>query len=127
MSASADETGIRPSSFQTGLSAEQQAARFLEAQGFAICARRFRSGAGEIDIVARRADLLIFVEVKARARLDDAAYAVGQRQQRRIARAAAIWLASNPEDAALDMRFDCILIAPGDPPCHIPAAFDAID
>ncbi len=100
------------SAFKLGLSAESRAAALLLAKGFRIAARRWRCPAGEIDIVARRGKLLIFVEVKARARLDDAAYSVTDRQQRRIAAAASAWLAANPDDAMSDMRFDAILVAP---------------
>ena len=80
---------------------------------------------GEIDIVARRRHLLVFVEVKARAQLDDAAWAVADRQQARIAAAAEIWLAGHPDDSIHDIRFDAMLVAPGRIPRHIPAAFDA--
>ncbi len=94
------------------------------AKGFRIAARRWRSPAGEIDLIARRGNLLVFVEVKARERLDDAAYSVTERQQRRIAAAAASWLAENPDDASRDIRFDALLIAPGRWPRHITAAFE---
>ena len=50
--------------FRTGISAESRAAALLIAKGFRIVARRFKSPVGEIDIVARRRSLLIFVEVK---------------------------------------------------------------
>jgi len=115
----------RLEAFNFGLTAEDRAAEHLSAQGFAITARRWRCPAGEIDIVAHRGDLLIFVEVKARARLDDAAYSVSQRQKRRIAAAAAGWLAANPGDAMRDMRFDAILLTPNAPPEHIEGAFEA--
>jgi putative endonuclease len=49
--------------FKLGLSAESRAAAFLIAKGYRIAARRWRCPAGEIDIVARRGSLLIFVEV----------------------------------------------------------------
>ncbi len=75
--------------------------------------------------MARRGNLLIFVEVKARASFDDAAYSVTPRQQRRIAAAAAIWLADHDGDAQCDMRFDAILVAPRRWPRHIEAAFEA--
>ena len=80
----------RQIAFKLGLSAESRAAALLLAKGFRIAARRWRCPAGEIDIVARRGKLLIFVEVKARARLDDAAYSVTERQQRRVAAAASV-------------------------------------
>jgi putative endonuclease len=110
--------------FRTGISAESRAAAFLIAKGFRILARRWKSPAGEIDIVARRRALLVFVEVKARATLDEAAESLVGRQQRRIAAAAEAWLAVHGSDGFRDMRFDAILVAPGKMPRHIPAAFE---
>ena len=115
----------RVAAFRTGLSAESRAAAFLMAKGYRILAKRFRTPHGEIDIVARRRGTLVFVEVKARERLDDAAEAVIVRQQRRIIAAAEAWLASHPDDASCNMRFDVMLVAPKSLPRHIVAAFDA--
>jgi putative endonuclease len=115
----------RVAAFQTGLSAESRAAAFLMAKGYRILARRFRTPHGEIDIVARKRHLLAFVEVKARASLDEAAYAVTPRQQARIIAAAQGWLVAHPEHADFDMRFDAMLIAPRRLPRHLLAAFDA--
>jgi putative endonuclease len=115
----------RQVAFAFGLSAESRAAAFLIAKGYRIVARRWRSPVGEIDIVARRRKTLVFVEVKARERLDDAAEAVIVRQQRRIIAAAEAWLASHPDDINSDMRFDVVLVAPKSIPRHIMAAFDA--
>ena len=129
--ARADKPGVKAASparveaFRTGISAETRAAAFLIAKGYRILARRFRTPHGEIDIVARRRNLLTFVEVKARASLDDAAYAVTPRQQARIIAAAQIWLMAHPEHAEYDLRFDAMLIAPRRLPHHIVAAFDA--
>jgi putative endonuclease len=95
------------------------------AKGYRILARRFRTPHGEIDIVARKGDLLAFVEVKARASLDDAAYAVTPRQQQRIIDAAQGWLMVHPEHAEFELRFDVILVAPKSLPRHLKAAFDA--
>jgi putative endonuclease len=114
----------RQVAFRLGISAESRAAAFLIAKGFRILARRWRSPVGEIDIVARRRALLIFVEVKARASLDEAAEAVTERQKRRIAGAAEAWLALRPDDSIQDIRFDAMLVAPGRVPRHIPSAFD---
>jgi putative endonuclease len=115
----------RVAAFQTGLSAESRAAAYLMAKGYRILARRFRTPHGEIDIVARRRQLLAFVEVKARRSLNDAAYAVTPRQQLRIIAAAQGWLMAHPEHAAFELRFDAILIAPRRLPRHLPGAFDA--
>ncbi len=116
----------RVAAFRMGLSAESRAAAFLIAKGYRILARRFRTPVGEIDIVARRRDVLVFVEVKARARLDDAAEAVTDRGKRRIAAAAEAWLAAHPDDVGRIMRFDAMLVAPGKIPQHIEGAFEAM-
>jgi putative endonuclease len=113
----------RRAAFRTGLSAESRAAALLIAKGFRILARRWKSPAGEIDIVARRRHLLVFVEVKARSDVDAAAESVTPRQQRRIAAAAEAWLAMHGDESYRDIRYDAILVAPGKLPRHIPAAF----
>jgi putative endonuclease len=114
----------RLAAFRVGLSAEGRAAAYLVAKGYRIMARRYRSPVGEIDLVARRGRVLVFVEVKARSQLDDAAESLLPRQQRRIAAAAAAWLAEHPADAESYIRFDAVLVAPGRIPRHIPAAFE---
>ena len=126
----ADEPAHTPSperviAFRTGLSAESRAAAWLIARGYRILARRFRSRVGEIDIIVRRRNLVAFIEVKARASLDEAAYAVTPQQQQRIIAAAAAWLVQNPQFERHEMRFDAILVAPGHLPKHLTAAFDA--
>ena len=115
----------RVAAFRVGLSAESRAAALLLAKGYRIVSRRFRTPVGEIDIVARRGNTLIFVEVKARPRLDDAAFAVTDRGKRRIVAAAEAWLAENPDDVSRNIRFDAVLVAPRSLPRHIQAAFDA--
>ena len=115
----------RVAAFRTGISAESRAAAFLMAKGYRILAKRYRTPHGEIDIVARRRNLVAFVEVKARATLDDAAFAVTPRQQQRIINAAQGWLVAHPEHAEFELRFDAMLIAPRSLPRHVLAAFDA--
>ena len=115
----------RQLAFRTGLSAERRAALLLVAKGFRILARRWKSPVGEIDIVARRRGPLVFVEVKARDNLDDAAWSITDRQRARIVAAAEAWLARYPDPGVRDIRFDAMLVAPRRVPRHIPAAFDA--
>ena len=115
----------RVAAFRTGLSAESRAAAWLIAKGYRILAKRFRTPHGEIDLVARRRKLVAFIEVKARASLDEAAYAVTPRQQQRIIAAAQAWLIAHPEHAEFELRFDAMLIAPKSLPRHLLAAFDA--
>jgi putative endonuclease len=115
----------RVAAFRLGLSAESRGALLLVAKAYRIVARRWKTPFGEIDIVARRRNDLVFVEVKARERIDDAAEAVTERGKRRILAAAELWLAHHPGDARCAIRFDVILIAPGKMPRHIANAFDA--
>jgi putative endonuclease len=115
----------RVAAFRLGLSAESRAAMLLIAKGYRIVARRWKTQFGEIDIVARRGRALVFVEVKARPRADDAAEAVTERAKRRIIAAAELWLAHRPDEAQRDIRFDVMLVTPGRIPKHIANAFDA--
>jgi putative endonuclease len=115
----------RVAAFHTGLSAESRAAALLMVKGYRILAKRFRRPHGEIDLVAKRRNLIAFIEVKARASVDEAAYAVTRRQQTRIINAAQAWPAAHPDHAELELRFDAILIAPRHLPRHLLAAFDA--
>ena len=115
----------RVAAFRIGLSAESRAAAYLMAKGYRILAKRFRTPHGEIDLIAKRRNLVAFVEVKARASLDEAAYAVTPRQKARMIDAAQAWLVAHPEHADLDLRFDAMLIAPRHLPRHVIVAFDA--
>jgi putative endonuclease len=115
----------RVAAFRTGLSAESRCAAWLIAKGYRIIARRYRSPAGEIDIIARRRGVTAFIEVKARATLDEAAYSLTPYQQQRIIAAASAWLARNPKYGNDALRFDAMLVAPGRLPRHLTAAFDA--
>lgn len=106
-----------------GRRAETLAALLLRARGYRILARRARTPAGEIDIVARRGGTLVFVEVKARPQLIEAAEAIGPRARARIAAAAEAWQALHPALAGLDARFDAMLISPWRWPVHVVDAF----
>jgi putative endonuclease len=115
----------RVAAFRSGISAESRAAAMLLVKGYRILARRFRTPAGEIDIVCKRRNALVFVEVKTRASYEEAVEAVTDRQRRRIVGAAEYWLQARPQDGEGDVRFDVVIITPGKLPQHIPAAFDA--
>ena len=109
----------RIKAWRRGRWAERRAALFLRLKGFRIIARGYKAPVGEIDIVARRGNLLAFVEVKARATLDGAAEALNQRQRRRIERAAGWFLAARPEMLGCELRYDLMLITPWRMPVHI--------
>jgi len=95
----------------TGRRAEDAAAAALIKDGFSVLARRVRTPAGELDLIAERDGLLVFVEVKARPTLADAAFALGPRQRARLVAAADAWLAANPTHGAAGVRFDVLLVA----------------
>ncbi len=107
--------------------AEAKAAMLLRLKGYRILARRWKSPAGEIDLIARRASAIAFVEVKARSSADDALASVGPHQRRRIVSAARHWLGANPDAADCDCRFDIVLVTPYQWPQHIANAFAADD
>ena len=109
----------RVKAWRRGRWAERRAAFFLRLKGFRILARGYKVPVGEIDIVARRGNLLAFIKVKARSTLDGAAEALNARQRRRIARAADWFLAARPEMLGCELRFDLMLIAPWRIPVHI--------
>ncbi len=92
---------------------------WLRLKGYRILARNYRAPVGEIDIVARRGRTVAMVEVKARATRTAAAEALAPRQQNRIARAAEHFFAARPELAALNMRFDMMLVQPWRLPVHV--------
>jgi len=100
----------------TGLAGEELAAGHMESLGYEIVARRYRARAGEIDLVAHRSGLLVFIEVKTRrqTRFGLPAESVHRLKQARIARAAEQFLqrftgSARPEQQ-LVCRFDVIAV-----------------
>ena len=108
-----------------GRLAELAAVLLLTLKGYRVLARRVRTPVGEIDLIARRGRVLAFVEVKARGAEREAAEAVTPGQRRRIARAAAWWLARRPAFGDHVLRFDAVLVAPRRLPRHVAGAFEA--
>lgn len=115
----------RTAAVARGRVAEGLAMLLLLAKGYRILARRWHGAGAEIDLVARRGDVVVFVEVKARAAMDLAEIALGAAQRRRIAAAAEAYLARHPRQARGHRRYDMILVSPGGWPRHIEGAFDA--
>jgi putative endonuclease len=111
-------------SSEAGDRAEEAAARHLLALGYEILARNFRSRVGEIDIVARDGETVVFVEVRARG---SSAYGlaretVGYAKRRRIIKTAQVFAQSRMLDCPL--RFDVVAFETGLLE-HIPDAFSA--
>jgi putative endonuclease len=105
--------------------AERIAAFWLRCKGYRVLDKRARTAAGEIDLVASRADVLAFVEVKARNDLETAINSVSPRQRHRIIQAASLWRARYPGFAKLQPRYDLIAIRPWSWPVHFRAAWIA--
>ena len=105
--------------YRSGLTAERIAAFWLTLKGYRILGTRVRTPAGEIDLVAVRANRLAFVEVKRRASRQEAEAAVTARQRQRVRGAANLWLARNPRFQDRDICFDLVFLVPRQWPRHI--------
>ena len=116
-------SGAKRRANRFGRRAERIAAVWLMLKGYRIIARQFSVAGGEIDIVARRGDVVAFVEVKARPALDEAATAIGEIKRRRLSAAARVWLTRNPWAMNATLRGDAVCIAPRRFPRHLAAAF----
>lgn len=80
---------------------------------------------GEIDLIAHRFGVTVFVEVKTRGRAETEGEALAAVNQHRIVRAAEFYVSRHPHLAATPLRFDVIFLARGKWPRHIVNAFDA--
>lgn len=108
---------------QRGHRAETLALWYLRLKGYRLLARRFKCAAGEVDLIMRRGDTTAFIEVKARGTVDEAVIAVTPRQAKRIASAAATWMARDPRAAEGHCRFDIVAVSSNFRPTHIANAF----
>lgn len=97
-------------SYHAGLAAEDQVAQFYTQSGRAVCARRWRGQSGEIDLIAREGDNVIFIEVKQSATHAQAVEHLSTRQMTRIYNAASEFLAGEPKGQLTDVRFDVALV-----------------
>lgn len=95
--------------YSSGIMAEGVAAQIYLSRSAALLGQRTRIGGSEIDMIVRDADETVFVEVKARRTLADAAYAVSPRQSARLAVAAQAWLEREGRQND-NIRFDVVLI-----------------
>ena len=110
-----------------GRDGEDQAAKLLRSKGFTILERNFRCREGEIDVIARCDETLVFCEVKTRRtdRWGDPSEAVGWRKQQRLRQLAAIWLQQH-RPGHVQVRFDVVSVIVGERDVyvtHIPDAF----
>ncbi len=117
----------RQKSYRFGVVAETVALFYLLLKGYRPLARRYGGKGGEIDLIMQRGRVIIFVEVKARNKMNDALNAIHARKRMLIARTAKKWLAQNhrkhPEHATHTLRADAVMLAPWRMPHHITNAF----
>jgi putative endonuclease len=103
--------------------AESAAFLLLRLKGYRLLARRFKTHHGEIDLIMRKGKTTAFIEVKARATTDAAVTSVTPYQSKRIASAAALWMAKDAKAASGYCRFDIVAVNAYLWPTHIPNAF----
>jgi putative endonuclease len=108
--------------YRRGHRGEWLAALALMIKGYRIIARRYRTKLGEIDLIARRGNLVLIIEVKARPTLMEALEAVSWTSERRIEAAADMWLSRQPDHGQLSLRFDMVAVLPRRWPVHVPNA-----
>ena len=113
----------RRKAYRLGFLAEWIAAGFLLIKGYRILALRYSAHSGEIDIIAMRRDIVVFVEVKARAHREVGLMAISQEKQRRFARAVHHWIGRNPWSMSRTLRCDAIIVLPMRLPYHLEDAF----
>ena len=118
-----DDRQRRTDRERAGRQSEWLAALWLRLKGYRLIARRARTPVGEIDLIMRRGRRLAFIEVKTRARSEDAVNSITPRQHQRLRRAAEAWLARHPVDGVQDFGFDLVAIAPRRRPRHIQDIF----
>ncbi len=99
-------------STKKGQSGEEHAAHYLQHRGYSILARNVRLGRGELDIIALRHELLIFVEVKAHKSRESALLALHPDKCSRLQSAAETWLSIHPDYSHLQCRFDLMILTP---------------
>ncbi len=97
-------------SYHAGFAAEEQVAQLYGGSGRTICERRWRGSAGEIDLIARDGDGVIFIEVKQSATHAQAAEHLTPRQMTRIYASASEFLAGEPFGQNTECRFDVALV-----------------
>ena len=108
-----------------GQGGEAAAKKFLQAQGYEIVDSRWSCSAGEINLIARKNRLIIFVEVKTSRSIDQAVIRLSQGQQRRIVNAAHVWLSKQAFGPRFLFRFDAIFVGGSGQLKHIEGAWTA--
>lgn len=110
----------------SGRRGEWLAVAYLTMKGYRLLQRRFGGKGGEIDLIMARGNDIVFVEVKARASLDDAASAITADKRRLMEARIRQWLARNPWAMQRNLRADAVFLAPWRLPRHVPGVFELV-
>lgn len=104
---------LKVTSSKKGLEGENRASRYLEGRGYEILERRFRSGPGEVDIIVRKGDVIVFVEVKTWDVLgvESLEYSIDSRKRGKIKKTASLFLIRHPEFDGCRIRFDLVFLS----------------
>lgn len=94
-----------------GKAGEEKAGLYLESKGYSIIERNYRATGGEIDIIARKDNVLVFIEVKAWSKIgwEEAGYALNKMKENRIKRVSQIYLKNNVSEE-IKFRYDVIFL-----------------
>ena len=110
--------------YRYGRYAEVLAALYLMLKGYRPLKWRYKTPVGEVDLIVRKRDCIVLVEVKARRDGDVSGESISPRAKARIARAGQHYMKSSGLSTACDMRFDAVLIGGWRRIVHVPNAWD---
>jgi len=114
---------MKPTSYQKGIWSEKFAKGFFMAKGYIVLAERFKTPFGEIDLILKRGNKIVFLEVKMRQTIEMALESIHERNQNRVFDAAKLYLQQNPQYNDCEFGFDALAMAPYTWPRHIPNAW----
>jgi len=114
---------MKATSYDKGLFAEGFAKNYFYIKGYSVIAERFKTPQGEIDLILKKKNSLVFVEVKMRQTIEMALESIHHRNQQRVLKAAELYLQQNPKYNGFELRFDALVLAPYTWPRHIENAW----
>ncbi|SDA25993.1 putative endonuclease [Methylobacterium sp. UNC378MF] len=118
-----DRTARRRAAYRRGHYAEWLALAALMLKGYWPIGRRVSIAGGEIDLVVQRWNTIVFVEVKARAKRDDARDAINAAKRRRFSRAVRAWIGRNGWCSGATFRADAVFVGAREWPAHVEQIF----
>ncbi|MBE7245700.1 MAG: YraN family protein [Actinomycetospora chiangmaiensis] len=118
-----DRAGRYRAAYRRGHRAEWVALAILMLKGYRPIGRRVSVAGGEIDLIVQRWNTIVFVEVKARSRREDAREAIDAAKRRRFSRAVRAWIGRNAWSGGMTFRADAVFVGAREWPAHVADAF----